>query len=128
MATIESGQFDDAPATTVIAPTDPRSVQPFIDDYNSEDLSWPDSAGEDDSDSIDDTYDDNRVEDEDWEIAEGGMFDLRTSVSWLFLTMGCRLYEAIQSPATTRRGPHRQRAGHCIIDQSFRRSCNPPRC
>ncbi|EDR13789.1 uncharacterized protein LACBIDRAFT_322966, partial [Laccaria bicolor S238N-H82] len=63
-APIDEGQFDDAP----------RPSQFYIDTYDpAEDanaLDWPNSPLEDDDDDLDDTYDENRVEDEDWEIAE----------------------------------------------------------
>lgn len=63
-APIDEGQFDDAP----------RPSQLYIDTYDpAEDANafdWPDSPLEDDDDDLDDTYDENRVEDEDWEIAE----------------------------------------------------------
>ena len=66
-APIDEGQFDDAP----------RPSQLYIDTYDpAEDvnaLDWPESPLEDDDDDLDDTYDENRVEDEDWEIAERGM-------------------------------------------------------
>lgn len=67
------GQFEDAPILvdqpSQILPQNPREGLNFID----EELEWSDPADEDeDSDSIDEGYDDNRVEDEDWEVAEGG--------------------------------------------------------
>jgi len=64
---IDEGQFDDAP----------RPSQLYIDTCDPEEdvnaLDWPDSPFEDEDDDLDDAYDENRVEDEDWEIAERGM-------------------------------------------------------
>lgn len=70
---VEVGQFDDpqeAPATGTV---DSRSDHTFIDTsgYDSEDLPLPEES--DYEDDLDEEYDENRVEDEDWEVAEGGM-------------------------------------------------------
>ena len=48
---------------------DPRQGGHFIDEQ--ELLEWSDESAEED-DEIDEEYDHNRVEDEDWEVAEGG--------------------------------------------------------
>jgi RIO kinase 1 len=68
--TVEIGQFDDAPETA--SRGDFRGEYPLIDtsSYDSDELLLPeDSDYEDPSDG---EYDTNRVEDEDWEIAERG--------------------------------------------------------
>ncbi len=70
MATIEPGQFDDAPEDTTT--TSSRPVE-----HTYIDLSDSESSTEDEQDVYSDDYDeysDNRVEDEDWEIAEKGIF------------------------------------------------------
>ncbi|KAF8895493.1 atypical/RIO/RIO1 protein kinase [Infundibulicybe gibba] len=64
MSIIEPGQFDDALEGNA------RGSDLYIDTEEIESLSWPDDSGSDDSDESSDGYDDNRVEDEDWEIAE----------------------------------------------------------
>ncbi|KAF8920570.1 RIO1 family-domain-containing protein [Mucidula mucida] len=66
MATIEPGQFDDAPEDTTT--TSSRPVE-----HTYIDLSDSESSTEDEQNVYSDDYDeysDNRVEDEDWEIAE----------------------------------------------------------
>lgn len=70
-STVEPGQFDDAEDDGIVQNQDPRAHYTFIDtvDYDSEDLEPEDSDL--DEDEIDE-YDNNRVEDEDWEIAERG--------------------------------------------------------
>lgn len=76
-SSIEPGQFDDAPEGQQDEQTLHREGSAYIDTF---DLSGDeDSEGEPDGDSDDDdmdgTYDDeNRVEDEDWEIAERGTY------------------------------------------------------
>jgi hypothetical protein len=65
------GQFEDAPEDL----QDMRTPHAYIDTFdpnndNNDHLDWSDSSkDENDSDEI---YDDNRVEDEDWENAERG--------------------------------------------------------
>ena len=70
---IIDGQFDDAQEVPSDAlPADHRQVGHFIDDDQL--LEWSEeSAGEEDEEEMDDGYDDTRIEDEDWEVAEGGM-------------------------------------------------------
>ena len=70
---IIDGQFDDAQEVQSDAlPADHRQVGHFIDDDQL--LEWSEeSAGEEDEEEMDDGYDDTRIEDEDWEVAEGGM-------------------------------------------------------
>ncbi|KAE9393171.1 RIO1-domain-containing protein [Gymnopus androsaceus JB14] len=64
MATIHPGQFDHAPAVL-----DPRAGYSYIDSSDdSEDL--PEDEISDEEEEIDETYEDDRVEDEDWEVAE----------------------------------------------------------
>ncbi|KAF8798965.1 RIO1-domain-containing protein [Phlegmacium glaucopus] len=65
------GQFDDAPEVL----QDARIHHAYIDTYDPENdkdrLEWSDSTEDEaESEEIDETYDDNRVEDEDWENAE----------------------------------------------------------
>ncbi|KAG6820716.1 hypothetical protein H0H93_012769 [Arthromyces matolae] len=70
-STVELGQFDDAEDDTHIqAPQDPREQHAFIDTtaYDTDEFQLPDDS-ESDYDE-DEQYEDNRVEDEDWEIAE----------------------------------------------------------
>jgi RIO kinase 1 len=70
----EAGQFEDAPE-------DIRGGVAYIDTVDDNDLGkhdpnleWSSSEGEDDDDNAyeEDFYDEGRVEDEDWEIAERG--------------------------------------------------------
>jgi len=69
---IADGQFDNVQDNLTDPPAvDPRQGGHFVDDENL--LEWSEDSESDDKDSIDEGYDDNRVEDEDWEIAEGGM-------------------------------------------------------
>lgn len=70
MVDIEPGQFDDAPES------DARASHTYIDTHPpelDESLLEYSEQEDDDDDEIDDTYDDNRVEDEDWEIADRGI-------------------------------------------------------
>ncbi|TFK64642.1 RIO1-domain-containing protein [Pluteus cervinus] len=75
MTTIEEdGQFDDAPEPTQPPMAgdvqDARGDIPYIDTHHDEEL-WSDDNDDDDYTSeIDEEYDNNRVEDEDWEVAE----------------------------------------------------------
>jgi len=71
--TIEDGQFDDTPEAQAPTQINLRSGHLYIDNSDSEPDHWSESAEEDDSE-IDEAYDNNQVEDEDWEIAEGGPF------------------------------------------------------
>jgi RIO kinase 1 len=69
---IDDGQFEDAPVSLHGI----RTPHAYIDTYDpksdNDDLNWSDSSK--DEEEIDETYDDNRVEDEDWENAERGRF------------------------------------------------------
>jgi RIO kinase 1 len=67
------GPFEDVPENANHAtPADLRQSGHFIDDETG--LQWTEeSTGEEDEDDIDEEYDDNRIEDEDWEVAEGGL-------------------------------------------------------
>ena len=70
MVDIEPGQFDDA------LETDARANHTYIDTHPpdlDESLLEYTEQEDDDDDEIDDAYDDNRVEDEDWEIADRGI-------------------------------------------------------
>ncbi|KAF9463057.1 RIO1 family-domain-containing protein [Collybia nuda] len=70
-STIEAGQFDDAPERLSNVQADIRTGHPYIDTstYDSDGLSLTDES--ECEDEIDEEYDENRVEDEDWEVAEG---------------------------------------------------------
>lgn len=70
---VEVGQFDDAVVTSNF---DSRAGHPYIDtsSYDSDDLPLPEDSEYDDD--IDEEYDENRVEDEDWEVAEGGAISI----------------------------------------------------
>ena len=73
----EDGQFDDAPEFegqrhAPTAPANPREGRGFIDDPL---LEWSESDEEDESSDAflnEEDFEDNRVEDEDWEITERG--------------------------------------------------------
>lgn len=70
---IADGQFDDAPSDTavVIDQQDPRAGGYFIDDEHI--LAWSDESSEDDGDELnEDDFEDDRADDEDWEVAERG--------------------------------------------------------
>lgn len=69
----EDGQFDDAPEDKQV-PIDPRAGGTFIDDPL---LQWSDTEdeieNEEDEEALrEEDYNDNRVEDEDWETVERG--------------------------------------------------------
>ncbi|KAG5648409.1 hypothetical protein DXG03_004983 [Asterophora parasitica] len=70
-STHEAGQFDDAEETTTAQHIDPRAEHSYIDttNYDSDDFALPEESDYDE-DEIDEEYNDNRVEDEDWEVAE----------------------------------------------------------
>jgi RIO kinase 1 len=57
------GQFDDAPEAATTG--SPRDNHRYIDEHF---LEWSEEDGEEDE------YEEDRVEDEDWEVAEGGAF------------------------------------------------------
>lgn len=72
---MSDGQFDDAPEVI-----DPRAGFSYIDSSEeSDDLLEEEEEGEE----IEETYEDDRVEDEDWENAERGLFIFK---SYLFQT------------------------------------------
>ena len=82
MAAVEIGQFDDAPSASALH-TDFRADHSYIDTsgYDSDDFPLPEDS-DDGEDSLDDEYDANRVEDEDWEIAErGASFSIKLSLN-----------------------------------------------
>lgn len=86
----EEGQFDDAPDEAQnltnlregpnghqeASNTDGRGNQSYIDDPAL--LEWSDEpeeeVGDDEDDLREEDFDDNRVEDEDWDVTERGMF------------------------------------------------------
>ena len=100
---IVPGQFDDALEDA--EQRDPRQGGHYIDDDQL--LAWSEpSEDEDDIDQLSgDGFEDDRVEDEDWEIAERGESAVdRPSV----LICECcifRFHEAVQSPSSARRCP-----------------------
>lgn len=73
---IDDGQFEDAQKGL----QDARTPHAYIDTYDpkndNDPLNWSDSSKDDeyDSEEIDETCDENRVEDEDWENAERGNY------------------------------------------------------
>lgn len=84
-APIDDGQFEDAP----ISLHGIRAPHAYIDTYDpkndNDDLDWSDSSK--DEEEIDETYDDNRVEDEDWENVErGNLFPKNYFLKVSFLT------------------------------------------
>lgn len=90
--TIEDGQFDDAPedaqtvqsgepiAQPAAAPVDPRGGHTYIDEDTTVDpninLDWSEDEEVSEDEEYEEEYEDGiaRVEDEDWEIAERGMY------------------------------------------------------
>lgn len=104
---IQLGQFEDATLSMDQAPVDPRAGGHFIDDEKL--LAWsdPENSADEDDDGIEEEYDDNRAEDEDWEVAEGGMSWsclLKVAVNLLY-----RFHKAIQSSPPTCRSAQRKR-------------------
>ena len=83
---VEDGQFDDAPegapvADPPVAAADPRAGHAFIDDeellawYSESDEDEPEDEFDAEEDELEAAaFEDLRAEDEDWEIAERGMF------------------------------------------------------
>lgn len=69
---IEPGQFDDAPEQQPLERIVNRGAGGYIDTHD-----FDGDEGDEDEDSdyyeIDDTYEEDRVEDEDWEVAERGI-------------------------------------------------------
>jgi len=101
----EVGQFDDAEDPT----QDSRSGLPYIDTSTYDSDEFPSTGESDEEDEIDEAYDENRVEDEDWEAAERGSrvsISLKTSPS----EASNRLHETVQPPPTARRGAHGERS------------------
>ncbi|KAF7987093.1 hypothetical protein HWV62_269 [Athelia sp. TMB] len=68
---IELGQFEDAPISVNESQGDPRAGGHFIDDEALLAWSEPENSADEDEDEVEEEYDDNRAEDEDWEVAEG---------------------------------------------------------
>lgn len=78
----EEGQFDDAP----VPGNNPRDGATFVDDQV---LEWSESDsgdGEDKDELDEDGFEEDRVEDEDWEVAERGVCNspLRDSAYQVF--------------------------------------------
>jgi len=65
------GQFDDA-LEEVRRKEDPRQGGHYVDDASQ--WSMPSDDEDEDIDGLSDDFEDNRVEDEDWEIAERGKY------------------------------------------------------
>lgn len=108
MQNVEPDQFKDAPIPIDEPQADPRAGGQFIDDDKLLEWSESENSADEDEDGIEEEYDDNRAEDEDWEIAEGGMtcsHYLKTAVNF-----PCRLYKTIQSPTPTCRSARRERS------------------
>ena len=67
-----NGQFDDAPEDQTTQQIDSRQGPAYIDDAT---LEWSDPEdGSGDDEVYEEDYTDDRVEDEDWEVAERGSF------------------------------------------------------
>lgn len=99
---IVPGQFDDALEDA--GQHDPRQGGHFVDDDQL--LEWSESSEDGDDDQLSgDNFEDDRVEDEDWEIAERGesAFDRLPALmcKWCIL----RFHKAVQSPPSARRCP-----------------------
>lgn len=70
---IDDGQFEDAQEGLQDARTPNAYIDTYISKNDNDRLDWSDSSkDENDSEEIDETYNDHRVEDEDWENAERG--------------------------------------------------------
>ena len=80
---IEDGQFEDAPEDStqsntvppVIIRVDPRANGTFIDDPELLEWSEPEDDGfvdEDEDELYEEDFEDNRVDDEDWDVTERG--------------------------------------------------------
>lgn len=131
---VEPGQFDDAPEGEISG----RGDVAYIDTV--QDLGEPQTAAvlehefppssdeedEDEDDSLldeDEYYDQNRVEDEDWEVAERG----ESSRSCYTIQQPdfqlVRLHKTVQSTSTARRCSHRQCSGRHFISQPTQHSC-----
>jgi len=98
--TTEVGQFDDPILEATTPPhIDLRAEHPYIDtaSYDSDDLPLP-GLSDEDEDSVDDEYNETRIEDEDWEIAERGVCFICKVV--LTSTIPQRFHQALQSPST----------------------------
>lgn len=77
----DEGQFDDAPEDVAIPQTpatiataaDPRGDASYIDD-SPRLLEWsePETEDEDEDEFMEEDFEDNRVEDEDWDVTERG--------------------------------------------------------
>ena len=69
------GQFEDAPEGLQGLRTSHAYIDTYDPKIDNDPLDWSDSSTEEyKSEEIDETYDDNRVEDEDWENAERGNY------------------------------------------------------
>ena len=80
--TVEDGQFDDPPGAHSVPASDPRQGHTFIDDgallewlsSSEEDESEPDEFEQEEDELEAEAFQTLRAEDEDWEIAEGGVY------------------------------------------------------
>jgi RIO kinase 1 len=70
---IEDGQFDDAPEDAVAVVDIRQAGHQLIDDHDDPLLRWSEEEESEAEDELnEEDFDDNRVEDEDWEMAERG--------------------------------------------------------
>lgn len=147
----EEGQFDDAPddsgksvnaavtnglvpsesTSTPVAVVDSRQGGSYIDDEEKL-LEWSDVdyEGEDDEEALEEDIYDDRIEDEDWDIAERGMYWHRfITLSLSFNTLECRFYKTVQPPEAARRsavGDSSRQPPSYVKNVIFRRRA--PRC
>ena len=71
----QSGQFDDAPEDIRGSVAYIDTAEPDISSLQEVNLEWPSSEEDEDEDDVyedEEYFDEGRVEDEDWEIAERG--------------------------------------------------------
>ena len=104
----EDGQFDDAVedvTTTPIQPGSPTQRPParYIDEEHLLEWSDPEDSDEDELEEVfrEDDYEDNRVEDEDWEIAERGEFRFGVEVYQYASDRAIRFHKTVQPTTTT---------------------------
>lgn len=78
MTSIEAGQFDDAREAITTTDSQPgsRSEGAYIDNVDLVEANWSESGEDTEGSDVDEeAYGGNRVEDEDWEIAERGTYN-----------------------------------------------------
>ena len=110
---VASGQFDDAPVSTDAQhPTKDLETFPWSDNDEAKD----EDDDEDDGTDDDATYDENRVEDEDWELAERGNDPVFTQFPCYSESNSTRrFHQTVQSLSAACRRPDRQRSGNHFV-------------